>query len=177
MMFFLLTLTFSSYLSGIEDVDKKSNSTFREYVKSKLFFLPSLQVIQNAIYIAVLSIVILLESNTSSKIDLVIHWSIIALITQIPLTIYLGYLVKKSFALTLDWIRIGKYLLVSVGVFSLSYVLYDKYLVYNPDIIQFVPNLFLFIAVGVIGYFAITYLIDSNTRILVNAIFSEIKRK
>ena len=138
MMFFLLTETFHSYLIGIEDVDAKSNSTLRAYLKSKLFFLPNLQVIQNVIYITVLSIVILLETNTVSKIDLVIHWSIIALITQIPLTVYLGYLVKKSFALTLNWIRIGKYLLVSTGVFSLSYLLYDKYLVYNPDNIQFI---------------------------------------
>ena len=29
------------------------------------------------------------------EIDLVIHWAIIALITQIPLAIYLGYLVKR----------------------------------------------------------------------------------
>ena len=48
--------------------------------------------------------------------------------------------------------------------------------VYNPDLIQFIPNLLLFIAVGVIGYLAITYLIDSKIRILFNAIFSEIKR-
>lgn len=177
MMFFLLTQTFHSYLIGIENVDAKSNSTFKEYLKSKLFFLPNLQVIQNIVYIIILAIVLLVESKAVNEIDLVIHWSIIALITQIPVAIYLGYLVKKSFALTLEWMRIAKYLLVCTGVFSLSYVLYDKYLVYNSDIVQFVPNLLSFVAVGVVGYFVITYLIDSKTRALVNAIFSEIKRK
>ena len=106
MTFFLLTQTFSSYLSGIEDVDTKLNPTVREYLKSKLFMLPNLQIIQNAIYIGILSIVMLLEFDKIKEIDLVIHWAIIALITQIPLAIYLGYLVKKNFALTLEWMRI-----------------------------------------------------------------------
>ena len=176
MMFFLLTQTFFSYLVGNEKVDVKPNFTFSEYLKSKLFSLPSLQIIQNSVYIIILAIVLLIESNPVNEIDLVIHWSIIALITQIPLTVYFGYLVKKNFALTLEWTRIAKYLLVSVGMFALSYVLYDKYLVYNTDLIQFIPNLLLFIAVGVIGYLAITYLIDSKIRILFNSIFSEIKR-
>ena len=176
MMFFLLTQTFYSFLVGNEKVDVKPNFTFSEYLKSKLFSLPSLQIIQNSVYIIILAIVLLIESNPVNEIDLVIHWSIIALITQIPLSVYFGYLVKKNFVLTLEWTRIAKYLLVSVGMFALSYVLYDKYLVYNTDLIQFIPNLLLFIAVGVIGYLAITYLIDSKIRILFNAIFSEIKR-
>ena len=177
MTFFLLTQTFSSYLSGIEDVDTKLNPTIREYLKSKLFMLPNLQIIQNAIYIGILSIVMLLEFDKIKEIDLVIHWAIIALITQIPLAIYLGYLVKKNFALTLEWMRVGKYLLVSIGMFSLSYVLHEKYLIYNTEAIQFIPNLLLFIAIGVIGYFVITYLIDTKIKELINSIFSEIKKK
>ena len=177
MTFFLLTQTFSSYLSGIEDVDTKLNPTVREYLKSKLFMLPNLQIIQNAIYIGILSIVMLLEFDKIKEIDLVIHWAIIALITQIPLAIYLGYLVKKNFALTLEWMRVGKYLLVSIGMFSLSYVLHEKYLIYNTEAIQFIPNLLLFIAIGVIGYFVITYLIDTKIKELINSIFSEIKKK
>ena len=177
MIFELMTRTFHQYLTGIEDVDAKLTSSTKEYLKSKLFVLPNLQIIQNVIYIGILAIVLFLEVDKLEKIDLVIHWAIIALITQIPLALYLGYLVKKNFTIKIEWIRLGKYLVVSIGIFSLCYVLHEEYLVYNTEAIKFVPNLLLFIAIGVIGYLGITYAIDAKIKELFNLILSEIKNK
>ena len=177
MIFELMTRTFHQYLTGIEDVDAKLTSSTKEYLKSKLFVLPNLQIIQNVIYIGILAIVLFLQADKLEKIDLVIHWAIIALITQIPLALYLGYLVKKNFTIKIEWIRLCKYLVVSIGVFSLCYVLHEEYLVYNTEVIKFVPNLLLFIAIGVIGYLGITYAIDAKIKELFNLIYSEIKNK
>ena len=177
MIFELMTRTFHQYLTGIEDVDAKLTSSTKEYLKSKLFVLPNLQIIQNVIYIGILAIVLFLQVDKLEKIDLVIHWAIIALITQIPLALYLGYLVKKNFTIKIEWIRLGKYLVVSIGIFSLCYVLHEEYLVYNTEVIKFVPNLLLFIAIGVIGYLGITYAIDAKIKELFNLIYSEIKNK
>ena len=49
---------------------------------------------------------------------------------------------------------------------------------YNNDVFQFIPNLLLFVGIGVSGYLLITYLIDFKTRSLFSSIIGEIiKRK
>ena len=58
--------TFTQALQGIEEVDKKQ-STIQEYMKSKLFYLPSIRLIHRVIYISSLAIglFILVQSNFS----------------------------------------------------------------------------------------------------------------
>jgi len=100
------------------------------------------------------------------------------LATTIPFAIYLYLLVKKNFNLLLDISRIFKFLLTSIVIFGLVFFLSEEFLEYNIDVFQFVPNLLLFVGMGVGGYLLITYLIDFQTRNLFNSIIGEIiKRK
>jgi len=53
----------------------------------------------------------------------------------------------------------------------------EKYLVYENKLFEFLPNLFIFIIIGIGGYLAITYVIDNRTKILIKSIINEITRK
>lgn len=166
--------TFSFFLKGIEKVDIKT-SNFKDYLKSKLFLIPSLQLIQYSTYIILLTIT-LLFSNSKSFVELVIYWSIISFVTQIPFTFIISLYVKKNFILKLEYSSVIKYFFVSALAFGSAFFLAEKYLVYVPTIFNFLPNLLLFIGYGVGVYLLLTYFLDHNTRQLFRAIFNEIKK-
>ena len=177
-LFFSLSDVLAAFLRGIEKVDLKPESTFKEFIKSKLFSLPTIRIIHGSLYLVILVIVLLLERNTVSQLELVIHWSIISLVSTIPFTIYLYLMVRKNFNLSLDISRIFKFLLTSIGIFGLVFFLSEEFLEYNNDVFQFIPNLLLLAVIGVGGYLQITYLKDFKTRSLFSSIIGEIiKRK
>jgi len=164
-------------LQGIEKVDLKKDSTFKDYVKSKLILFPTLQMIRHGVYIGSLIIIFAtINSGDSKEIDLVIYWALIGLIIEIPLFLYIVNLVKKSFTLKLDFLSISKYLVTSIGVFGLMYVLIEEYLVYNNSIMEFLPNLAVFVILGIISYIGITYLIDKKTKSLIKSMLKELRK-
>lgn len=176
--FNVLNNAFLSFLTGIEKVDVNEKSTFKDYIKSKLFSLPTIRLIQYAVYVALLSTgLLLLVSESYSQLQLLIYWSIIAVAAEIPLTIYLYGLIRKNFTLTLDFHSIIKYLIVSIGVFGMIYVMTEQFLDYDNNVFKFLPNLLLFVGLGIAGYLFITYVVDSKTRKLFRAILEEIKGK
>lgn len=175
---FLTTLTgiFMSLLWAAEKVDLNNKSTFRDYVKSKLFFLPTLGLIQYGVYVSLLVIgLLILKPLANSEFQLVTYWSIIAVISHLPLTLYLYMLVRRNFTLKLNLGSISKYLLVSMGVFSITYLLTNQFLQYKNNIFEFIPNLLPFMGLAIGGYVFFTYLTDSGTRKLLNTILSGIK--
>lgn len=175
--FSLLSGLFSSALIGIERVDVDDNSTFKQYMKSKLFLLPTVKLIHNIIYITIFTIMLLVvNSTTNSQLELVVYWTIIGMVTHIPFTVYVFYLTRKHFTLTLDN-SIIKYLVTSIGVFGIVYYLMDEFLIFYESIYLFLPALLPFIALGVFAYLIITYFIDSKTKKLFHAIVDEIRGK
>lgn len=173
----MLNGSFTQALQGIEKVDAKK-STQKEYLKSKLFYLPSIRMIRRGVYLGLMTsgIFILLQTG-ASEIELVIYWALISVLSQIPFTIYFYYLVRKNFPLSLDVITIGKYLLISVSVFGGIHLLMEEFLEYDPNVFQFLFNLLPFLFLGILVYLGLTYLTDKDTRKLFKAIISEIKQK
>ncbi len=179
-MIFLRMLSdlFRGALAGIEKVDTNENSTFKDYIKSKLFFLPTLENIQRGVYLGSLIVMLMIfVPLIEAEVDLVMYLAIVALSTQIPYTIYLYLLVKKEFRPKLNVKPIFKYLLTSVFVFSLTFVLMEEFLEYKESIFEFLPEFLKFVALGAISYFAITYMIDSKTKTLFKSVIKEIKNK
>ena len=163
-------------LAGIEKVDKFENSTFKDYLKSKLFFPHTIRLIQTSIYILILAVgLLILVGFGSSNQELLLFWASIALITQIPLVCILYYLLQKNIMIKLEVTRIIKFLLIAIGVFSLTYALVNQFLIYSTDIFSFIPNVLIFASFGVGLYIIVTYLIDNKIRNLVQAIIKEIK--
>ncbi len=149
-----------------------------EYLKSKLFYLPLLTNIHRGVYLVILSIALFLIIPLSlEEIDLVIYWAMIALITQIPFTGYLYFIVRKEFAIRLNYKTLIKYGIATLVSFGITYFLMEKFLVYNESIFQFLPNMLLYVVLASLLYFGITYSIDNKTRKLVHAVLSETGKK
>ena len=53
----------------------------------------------------------------------------------------------------------------------------EEFLIYQESIFNFLPDVMLFMALSIGSYLVITYLVDSKTRKLFNAIIQEIKSK
>jgi hypothetical protein len=149
-----------------------------DYVKSKLFVIPTLVNIQRGV--SLLSLVILLFiliQYGSSELELVISWGIIASVTQLPFTIYLGLMVRHEFHPKLNYSAIIKYLLATIIVFLIIYVLMNEFLIYEKEIFVFLPNFLPFLVGSGAGYRGLTYLIDPKTRKLVKLIITEFKNR
>ena len=179
---------FSNILTGIEDVDTKIESKFKDYVKSKLFVVPTIQLIQTVSYVCLLSFVLIISSDTSTQLELVVWWVLLAVCIEIPLTILLLKLIRKSVEINIETIRIGKYLMVAIIVFGTTFMFLDQSEVYqswffHPDqlhgvdgLIEFLPPLLFFVILSSISYFIITGIIDSKIRDLFRAIIHEVKK-
>ena len=97
----VFTNIFLLSLAGIERVDKFENSTFKDYLKSKLFFPQTIRLIQTCIYVLILTVgLLILVGFGSSNQELLLFWAGIALITQIPLVCVLYYIVQKSITIS-----------------------------------------------------------------------------
>lgn len=161
-------------LQGIEKVDVNKNSTFRDYATSKLILYPTFQLIRNVIYFASLAIILILLHSEKAEIELVIYWSIIGLIVEIPLTIYIYRLVKKNFQLNVNFSSLLKYLSATIIVFGFTYVVSTMFLEYRISIFEFLPQIIGLVIISIIVYLSLTYAIDNRTRILVKAIINEL---
>jgi len=168
---------FENFLKGVEKVDLNPKSTFKNYAQSKLFSIPTFRIIQNLIYLVLLIIILTLLSSSHTEFELVIFWAILGLLSVIPITIYLSILMKSRFKISLDVTPISKYFVSCAIIFIPLFVLSEKYLEYNTEIVKFLPDLFSFIVLGILGYALLTYIIDSKTKVFFNAIIHEIIKK
>jgi hypothetical protein len=169
---------FEAGLAAIEKVDTNKKSSWKDFAKSKLFFLPTLRTIQNGLYIVTLIIVLIIFVRQDiSDLDLVIYWSIIALIIQIPFTLYTYHLAKKIFTIKIPKMSISKYIITSIFSIGLSYILFEEFIFYNTSIFKFLPELLVFIGFGAGIYVAITYFIDLRTNRLVRSVVLELFKK
>jgi hypothetical protein len=167
---------FFSVLSAYETVDLDKQASFKEYVKSKLFFIPTLLYILSGIYVVFLT-VFLLFFRTPDMNDIFITsiWAIIALLSVAPFTIY-GYIsIRKEYCILLPHIEIIKYSSVTLFTSIIVYYLLENLIIYTPSIYQFIPQLIPIMILGVGLYFGLTFLVDKSTRNLFKLIFKEIK--
>jgi hypothetical protein len=61
-------------------------------------------------------------------------------------------------------------------IFIPVYYFAESFFTYSPKLVEFIPQLIIFIGLSIGAYLAITYIIDSKTRELFTAIFHEIKK-
>jgi O-antigen/teichoic acid export membrane protein len=174
--FFFHTLTniFSQIMIGDDKVDLNEKASFRDYTKSKLFFMPNLRVLQFSIYLITLIILFQFGKDIYSEFELIIFWSIISVIVQIPLTIYLYFVMKQQIKFELDR-KILIYLVIALGVFGLTNYLVEEYLIFTENIFEFLPNMIIYVFFAMILYFSITLLVDNKTRNIVKGIIKELK--
>jgi O-antigen/teichoic acid export membrane protein len=169
---------FETSLKGLEKIDLKQNTTFRDYLNSKLFFLPSLTIIQKIGYVTSLAIVLLITTQEAkTDLELITYWAIIAAIVPIPFTLYRLKLVLRHFKFNIEILDLIKYTLTSIGIFSFVYLLMEEFLEYEKEIFVFLPNVLIYVIFSFLVYFGILVLIDKKTKNLTKAILMEIKKR
>ena len=168
---------FTQALQGTEEVDMNNDASQKDYLKSKLFHIPTINLIEKGVYLGSLSLILLLMRDFNSQLELVIIWSIIGVLSQIPFTIYFGILVKKNFPFKPDLQSVGKYVMIGIVVFVGVHFLAEEFLIYTERIFEFFPQLIIFGLIGIIPYLGLTFALDSKTRTLFKSIINELKRK
>jgi len=163
-------------LQAFENVDINKDASFKQYIKSKLFVLPTLNYFSFGSYVAILALFLFSISDFSSiESDTVTIWSLIYLITTIPLMIYGLISIKRKHEVQMPINAIAKFsgitIIVSVTIFFLS----ETSLVYTESVYEFLPQLIPLLALGAVMYFGIMYIIDRDTRKLFKSIIREIR--
>lgn len=177
---FLKTLNqvFFQALQGIDKIDKNENATFKEFLKSKLVWIPTFDLIRHGVYAGSLAgLIFILSIQTEDTLELVFYWSLIGFLIEIPITIYTILITRKSFSLSLNFNSLIKYVIVSLIVFTITFFIMNQNLEYTQNIFEFIPILLLYVITSFVVYIIITYLIDKKTRIFINSILHEIIKK
>ena len=95
---------------------------------------------------------------------------------HIPLLIFLILKVRSEFKTNFETFSILKYILSGFVVFGFLSFLIDEFLIMSEKLEEIIPNVLIFISIGIGLYVLITYLIDSKTKNLINGVIQEINR-
>lgn len=175
--YFLFSIydNFNLMLRATETIDEKINPMIKDFLTSKLFKLPTIQLIQYVSYILILSFsLIFIEFSTT--FDLIFYWSVISLLTQIPSLVIISIWIKKERLIQVKPFTILKYFASLIPVYFLVDFLNNNFLNYGANFFEFVLNVILILIVGIIAYIVITFIVDSNTRLILKSILFEIKK-
>ena len=168
---------FFSVLSAYETVDLDKQASFKQYLKSKLFFIPTLIYILSGSYVAALTIFLLFfKTPEMDDIALTTIWAMIALVAIVPFTVYGFFSVQKEYKISLPYKAIIKYSLVTLLASIIVFYLLENTVSYPPSIFEFIPQLIPIMILGALIYFGLTYVIDESTRELFKLIIKEIKK-
>ena len=167
---------FQQFIWGNDKIDAGFKTTSKEFLKSSIFKIPTFKIIDYLGYLVLLIIgLIILKQNSVEELDYVLYWAGISTIIQIPLLLYLIIQVKKKLKLTVDQKSLSKYIVTGMGVFGLSFIITEEFLIYNNSIFEFFPHLLLFVIIPLILYIGITYIIDKRIKNLIHLIIKEIR--
>ena len=173
-----ITKIFISGLQGIEKVDMNPDATFKDHLKSKLFFLPTIQNFRAAWYLGILVVTLIyFKSQGVSDLELVFIWAIVDCISRIPQTLYLYSMIRKEFSPKIKKQIVMKYFIIATIIFGGVFVLMDNMLTYHISIFQFLPEFMAYVILAISSYLGITYITDLRTRKLINSIINELKQK
>jgi O-antigen/teichoic acid export membrane protein len=166
--------SFHLYLLGKDEVDLESNS-IKNYAKSKLVFLPTIRLVRHSIFIGLLIVgLYLLVIAKTDLISLLIFWSFLGLITEIPLTLFLYRLTVKTTKSLFDK-NILKFILIAICIFIPTYLISNEFLAYDLDLFSFLFDFIPYVLLSICSYFLVSILIDKKIKNLTYSIIKEIK--
>jgi len=176
--FLVLRESFGQILRGIETVDIVQNPKFSHLLKSKLFFVPSVRLVQAIIFVAVITTTFLILNNLgATEIEIVTWWAIIVLGLEIPFFIYMLIQVQRNVEFSFPFIKTAKYFGATLA-FVLVFFVTSNYLIsYEISIYDFLPGVIYQVIICVAVYLGLTYIIDEKTRTIFKGVINEIRSK
>ena len=173
----ILLNNFFNILGAYENIDLDKNASFKLYVKSRLFFLPTLLYIMNGLYIILLIIFLIISKDLGlNEVELVSGWSLILLSVVIPFLLYGILKVRQEYQISFHLKSISKYVASSIISFIVVFFALENSLVYSESVFDFLPQLIPLILFAGLIYFGLTFLIDKSTRELFSSIMNEIRK-
>jgi hypothetical protein len=168
---------FLSALKGIETVDVKDESTFKDYINSNLFKIPKIRFIHKIVYWTTLSLGLYLFINIIEKeVELIVLWALITLFSQLPFTFYFFLKTKRQIPFNVDFKRIVKYILATLVIYIPTFIFVENYFIHEVSIFEFLPKLIGLIILTFSAYVLLTYVIEKNSRKLINMVILELKK-
>jgi len=149
---------FETVILGAEEVDLNKKARFKEYLKSNLFLLPTVQYLVHGAYLLLLAVVMALK-----PLDAALAWSIVFAASKIALTLWEYTYSKKLVEFKLPFKSIAKYLLASTVMAAVLLALKaDK--VIEVKIFTLMLKLTPYLFIGIVVYFAVLLAIDKYSR-------------
>lgn len=177
-----LILSFSNILStclvGVERVELNEDTSLIDYFKSKLFIVPSAQLVVLSMFLSILYAYLKYASivGVSSPASIAFAWSLIKASCSLFLFIYFWFKVKSELNVTMSYMRLLKYLFSSLIMFIVLWFTGIGNGVYERFLDALLVSI-LGVAVGAAVYFSTLLLIDGETRRLTKFLFGEIRRR
>lgn len=176
--FYVITGFFYQVLLGTERVDEEMKPSFKSLIKSKLFYLPTVNIIHHTSYIIILAITtFVLINQNASNFELVSAWTGISFVLSIPFLVYSVFLLKKYMTFSLPYITALKYFVGAISMIIVFLFTSDFIIFYKISIYEFLPGVFIEFILCFSTYLGVTYLIDNKTRVLFRAIVMEFMPK
>lgn len=160
-------------LTGTDTVDVNERPRMSDLLKSKLFLVGTLGNMRIVLYLAVLAVV-LLAMNHEDEVELVRIWATLMLAISIPFALYYAILVKKHAPFSLPHTSIIKQVVGAASMACVFMLTNEHIVVFEENLLLYLPGLLLELAICSAAYLAITYVIDAKTRMLFGMIVSEI---
>ena len=177
---FLITLSgvLKKILVSLETVDMEQNPKFSKLIKSNLFLLPSIRYIFAIVYIVSFVIILFVfKDSVKSEFELITLWALIGFVIELPLFIVMWILVHKKTKLQFPYIHTLKYLGATLAFVLVFHLTSDFIINYEISIYDYLPSVLYQLAICVVVYLGITYLIDAKTRNIFKLISNEIVSK
>lgn len=160
---------------GAEKVELNLESKFKDFVKSKLFLLPSINLMLGAVYLATLGIVVYITLLWGLQPEeIAFYWALTQLVTVLPFFAYKGLLARRIIHFKVPWRGIFLYLIASfVMVVTLQLIKFE--ITYTPSIYIFTYDALKLAGTGAGIYFLILYIFDPYFRNLLKTIQSTLR--
>jgi len=158
----------NSVIIGTEKVDIEEDASFKKLLKSRLFLLPTLSYVRVFMYLPAICVVSAIIVNSSIEpvyLNLPLACTLIGLFSLIPIFVYEYMLAKKSLPFHFPVKSLAKYTLASVALAGITILFHPK------TAVQTITSVFL----GAFAYFSVLFIIDKDTRQLINSIMSTFK--
>jgi O-antigen/teichoic acid export membrane protein len=158
---------FQSILTAREKVDVIVKSSFKDYMKSRLFIVPEIVLIGNIIGLIVLiPVSYWLALNHASPVTLAVAWSIIALVVSSPSLIIEWKMMQKSNS-TFDfpWKNTAVYTLASIAM-AIVMIASGAHDILYKSTVELVLKLLAYGLLAIAVYTPIVFVVDKEFRIM-----------
>lgn len=164
-------------LGAIEKIDMEKYPHPKKLIKSHLFKIPMILGIFNLVYIAILVVVLSVFSSQVNELELVLWWSIIGFLVEIPLTVIIWKFSNQINKLSFSWKQITKFITATITFILFYSLTADLIINYESSIYEFLPSLLTELFICVMIYLGITYVLDDDIKSLFKSLKKEFYQK